>query len=1501
MNFCEGASKGHTTPIIKLFDVPRKNGCASVTASIVCKIMSRQNSERIRRNLLDVNSVPCQRIESGGGRNKASMRCRRRRRYLWIAVASAAAFELPGLSLGYTTTVQISPLHHNQRQRRRWSGGPSSRHPLRRIIRNNDVLLSRRRPSWIKEHSRLFVGVAASPSSVSQREEDDDSEGYSHNDERSVATEEILQLHDLREEMQIRTDKLLSYAYSLQRARKQQHGNNTDKKGNKSPTAVAKSFVAYLTHNPYILPLGNASEDETMVELVNACERAVIQAVRVAGEVGDYKLIMSIIDSSILYANNHAILTPRIFGEAIQTLANQTSSNISKFKHIWNVLISTASTSDATTTCLHSPITAFELNVMIQALASRGKVGACMELYREYTASSTSEQQSPEMKHPLITPDAYTASTLFTILTDSIRPDQSEDQQQLDEDDSKHATASSKTRNLQATLTEISPSSTCWQWDTALELLSSLSGNANFEWNNHVFGALLKLHGRVQEVYEQHRSVSSQVAVAVIESMMRDYNVIPDVVTLTLAMKAMGDGEPSADYREKDSWKMAVRLLEQMKHDSNLPNPNVFTYSTAIMACARCNAYQEAVKLLEEMTTNLQSDETTSQDDASVGEWHPPNPNTWVYNAVLFAISGSHDDEVKESALYTSTPYPSSKQRRKQRKLSEEEGYQRRSLALNLLSQMTDLHQQYGMDTAPDTVTYNTVLGIVASNPPKKDSTITASVDSNNIAGSEDLVQHLLRQTKEKGIGRDAITYHNAILASRGDGRKVVAIMDAALDDVKSINDSLKSKHRPTTTSSNQVSLEDKAGGGITFVFNSALSVLSKDRRNFEVVFSSMQKAKATMNAETTTYVIEALAHGIQIPALSSSYYAMGIEGEEESGRSPLVDLLDQRLSGVSLPVQQSHYSEAISACLLVNKIEEAHSILSLMKEKGLNPTKDCLQKFCLAYSRLAIKTASKERALSKLHDEEQEECDEDDGVKLVDSTMGVSQKRARNAYSIAMALQDPSPHVLCTVGKACAITSLWEEARTMLQSAHKYYLGLSATSTPRSAIALLSGTHEMLLRQAAVEGDLQAALWYADDIQRFSRKMRTIHDDPIDPPTSTTKPRKLDSELETEALLSTLRDMSTTRIGARPVNVGMKAECWRHVLTAASKDGNWQVCLNTLQNLRPSLEKIRPTKENAHKVEIYNKRYERLAPALITVARCLEQHNQYAWAVRAIDDWMEWSGRRPRVEAASAVFRALSSRGRGEEVNSLLLRCANQEDKSNHDSYNGVGYEELLFVRAVTALHYNGLYDDADDAYLAGMTQGHLFLPLDDHEKEWKGKVVLDLHGMNVALAHSAVRIAMRQAAVTESGKSPPSSPDMIIVTGRGRNSALQLRPVLRPEVQRMMLEEFYPPLNTFSVPNNMGALVVPSDDIAAWQAHQREQKGARMLAVAALLKHNLSSVNLIRQRIAAAAAKRAAGPAASAASNAPPLEEEKNNTNDSSTTTKKEDETSTAEDDVQ
>jgi hypothetical protein len=52
------------------------------------------------------------------------------------------------------------------------------------------------------------------------------------------------------------------------------------------------------------------------------------------------------------------------------------------------------------------------------------------------------------------------------------------------------------------------------------------------------------------------------------------------------------------------------------------------------------------------------------------------------------------------------------------------------------------------------------------------------------------------------------------------------------------------------------------------------------------------------------------------------------------------------------------------------------------------------------------------------------------------------------------------------------------------------------------------------------------------------------------------------------------------------------------------------------------------------------------------------------------------------------------------------------------------------------------------------------------------------------------------------------------------------------------MLVEEFYPPLSSTTVPGNMGAIRVASEDITAWLKHQQRQKGERMQRIAEVLK---------------------------------------------------------------
>jgi hypothetical protein len=243
-----------------------------------------------------------------------------------------------------------------------------------------------------------------------------------------------------------------------------------------------------------------------------------------------------------------------------------------------------------------------------------------------------------------------------------------------------------------------------------------------------------------------------------------------------------------------------------------------------------------------------------------------------------------------------------------------------------------------------------------------------------------------------------------------------------------------------------------------------------------------------------------------------------------------------------------------------------------------------------------------------------------------------------------------------------------------------------------------------------------------------------------------------------------------------------------------------------------------------------------------------------YQYYFRAINDWIEWSGRmrRPQKEAVFSLCRILAARSQGAHVVALIQQIL-QIPSSSYEHYSktskkvnySTSYESAIYSQAIVALVQNGLYDNADELYAAAVAGG--FLPFALVRKEPNEKFYqLDLHGMSSAIAHSAVRVSLQH--LIQTSGSQPISHDVLIVTGRGRGSARWLRPVLRPEVQRMLVEEFYPPISTVSMPRNMGALLVSAADVNQWMNYQQEQKGKRLLTVAEILKSFTSGSRLSR-----------------------------------------------------
>ena len=115
------------------------------------------------------------------------------------------------------------------------------------------------------------------------------------------------------------------------------------------------------------------------------------------------------------------------------------------------------------------------------------------------------------------------------------------------------------------------------------------------EWrNNHVYSSLLKLQERAQDLCDgkvnspgYHKN-GPELTMCILDDMIRQ-EVMPDEVTCTLAIKAMGRAVLSTNNMQKASPlamqkatstldvnenNLAVDFLEQMKRNPKLPKPN---------------------------------------------------------------------------------------------------------------------------------------------------------------------------------------------------------------------------------------------------------------------------------------------------------------------------------------------------------------------------------------------------------------------------------------------------------------------------------------------------------------------------------------------------------------------------------------------------------------------------------------------------------------------------------------------------------------------------------------------------------------------------------------------------------------------------------------------------------------------------------------------------------------------------------------------------------------
>lgn len=870
-------------------------------------------------------------------------------------------------------------------------------------------------------------------------------------------------------------------------------------------------------------------------------------------------------------------------------------------------------------------------------------------------------------------------------------------------------------------------------------------------------------------------------------------------MTCSMVMSAFDKGR---------QWKAAKALLAAMEKPLNnarleqsewvLPKPNVYTYTSAISSCARCSQFEDAIEILDRIREKAGN--STLERRVS--------PNRWVYNA---AISACVPPSQNWLGNYTA----------------------RFNTAVQILRRMEE-DASCGHDTAPDTVSYNTVLAAVsglAHDVSKSRIAVAYESTDNYPQLDEKIIEQLIDEMSQKGLKKDHVTYRNAIVACRSNPDAVLRLLERALAD-RAITDVPKS-------------VAESADELREYLIQAALSVCASNGRMdlISKLFKYFQRYKLHADSRSMVYLVKGLSRSLYYEDSMAALNAMkgdGVANSQFLEKHDIDIIASANISSESPIIQEGHYSVAISGCLRQGELFQALKILNAMKLHGLTPNDSSLRGIILAYCKLATDEATREHRIAR-----KEYATKLTHIKgpLFKANNDISRSRAEAALAMMQGLQTVPIRLKCVVASACAATGMWNEAKELLWSIHiaavqekKRESSVEAINIDQgSALSELPKLHKSLLKLCARSGNINAALRYTDAIQDLRLKLEggKVHFERSHNIVAT------DADLnqsDVDLLTSWDSSKSSFRHG-----IGMSGEDWKLVMIAASKSAHWKVCLGTLPFIQPFVEATHPrhaSEDSRISLGVLNREYDKLSRALTAAVLAFEIRSQYAWAVRSIVDWMEWSGRRPPKEAVFSACRALSSRGQGGQVTSLLNQVLRVKDHSKAKkklvSYE-TSYEMAVYIEAITALVNNGLYDSADELYLDALSRG--FLPFTLMEVLDDTQLKLDLHGMTRATAHSAVRVALQQLAQTTNDQSLEK--DILIVTGKGKRSDKYLRPVLRPEVQRMLIEEFYPPISTFSEPKNTGALRISHNDVNAWLDFQKQQKGVRFLAVAEIIKN--------------------------------------------------------------
>uniref|UniRef100_A0A7S3XTI1 Smr domain-containing protein n=1 Tax=Heterosigma akashiwo TaxID=2829 RepID=A0A7S3XTI1_HETAK len=218
----------------------------------------------------------------------------------------------------------------------------------------------------------------------------------------------------------------------------------------------------------------------------------------------------------------------------------------------------------------------------------------------------------------------------------------------------------------------------------------------------------------------------------------------------------------------------------------------------------------------------------------------------------------------------------------------------------------------------------------------------------------------------------------------------------------------------------------------------------------------------------------------------------------------------------------------------------------------------------------------------------------------------------------------------------------------------------------------------------------------------------------------------------------------------------------------------------------------------------------------------------------------------RPNVFTYTAVMRVYIKAGLYSEVKKLLLLSqAAAKDTADYPLTitSKAETKGMLHIAAIQAFHSAGMYEyaetvfkDASDLELFG---NEILASIENSYSQDSPAVVIDLHGYVLPVAHMAIRRAMSEVLGVAQHCQQSVKP-IEIITGSGKHS-INNKPVLRPEIQNMLVEEFFPPIYTSTKPGNSGRIIITTDSILEWLSHTAEAKNNIMMGLKVVLEQQI------------------------------------------------------------